>query len=152
MKKEFFYLLLLFLFSGSFFAQNEANMQRSDKINALRVAFLTEKMDLSSNESERFWPIYNDQKKDLKALRQEYKPSKKPERMNNNEALEFLERQVELEGKILALKEQYIQRYIDVIPATKLVMLRPAEGEFNKMVLNRVKNQMQPANRKRKMN
>ena len=33
--------------------------QRGEKIEALRIAFITNKLALTSTESEKFWPIYN---------------------------------------------------------------------------------------------
>ena len=50
-------LLLLFLsFSLSIFAQDQT---KRDRIKALKVSFLTTELNLSSEESAKFWPIYN---------------------------------------------------------------------------------------------
>ena len=41
----------------------------NDKIEASKIAFFTQKLDLSANEAKIFWPIYNDYQKEQGALR-----------------------------------------------------------------------------------
>ena len=45
--------------------------QGDDKIEAAKVAFFTQKLDLSSEEAKIFWPIYNDYQKEQGALRRD---------------------------------------------------------------------------------
>ena len=113
MKKEIISLLTLLLFVISGLAQNEMKPERNDKINALRVAFLTEKMDLNSEESAKFWPIYNQRKKELESLRKEYRPAKRPERMNEEEALAFMEEKWEEMLPQYPFDYTYVEENID---------------------------------------
>ena len=145
--------LVLILLTGSITtAQNNKQRDREDKIHAYRIAFLTEKMDLNITEAEKFWPVYNEMKKETEVLRKSFKPEKRPQNMNDEEALAFLERQLDFDESLLRLKRNYLPKLLNVVPAHKLARMKQAEMEFNKMVLNRVKNQMQPNNRKRQMN
>ncbi len=57
--------LLLFLTVASF-AQDRPDRE---KIKALKVAFITERLDLSSKEAQLFWPIYNEQGSKMEDLR-----------------------------------------------------------------------------------
>ena len=52
MKK--FIIPLLLLISIHTFAQS-----KKDKIKALKVAFLTERLELTQEEAQKFWPVYN---------------------------------------------------------------------------------------------
>ncbi len=53
-------LPLLFLFvSFSFYAQGESMKEKREKIKALKVAFFTTELDFTTNEAEKFWPLYN---------------------------------------------------------------------------------------------
>ena len=56
------------LISGLSIAQGN-----NDKIDAYRVAFLTQELQLSSDEAQKFWPIYNDIKDDRDKLYEEKK-------------------------------------------------------------------------------
>ena len=54
-------LLLSFLLTQSYFAiaQDDGDDKETDDIKAVRVAFMTDKLKLSSDEAQRFWPVYN---------------------------------------------------------------------------------------------
>lgn len=45
--------------------------ERNNEIESYRIAYLTQKLDLSSEEAKIFWPIYNDWQKEQDALRKE---------------------------------------------------------------------------------
>src|SRR5574340_591376 len=65
------YLLLFLVLIGSIpiaRSQNEPN-PKSEKIQALKIAFITQKLQLTSSEAEKFWPIYNEYENEINALR-----------------------------------------------------------------------------------
>ncbi len=62
-------IALFILLPGLSFAQGPG--QRDDKIEAAKVAFFTQKLDLSSEEAKIFWPIYNDYQKEQNTLRRD---------------------------------------------------------------------------------
>jgi len=49
--------------------QRPNNFKNNDKIKALKTAFITEALDLSPKEAEKFWPIYNIYDKKIMELR-----------------------------------------------------------------------------------
>ncbi|MEB8347550.1 hypothetical protein OO010_15985, partial [Flavobacteriaceae bacterium KMM 6898] len=59
-------LVLLLLITVVSFAQDRPDRE---KIKALKVAFITERLDLSSKEAQLFWPIYNEHEANMDALR-----------------------------------------------------------------------------------
>ena len=58
MKKNNLTLLLLFLFSIISYAQPRIKEKR-EQIKALKVAFITNELSLTSEEAAAFWPLYN---------------------------------------------------------------------------------------------
>ena len=44
--------------------------QAQDRIRALKVAFITDKLKLTPEESEKFWPVYNQYEAEQKRIRQ----------------------------------------------------------------------------------
>ena len=56
-KKLFPYLFLLL--SVITYGQNERLKEKRDQIKAMKVAFLTTELNLTSIEAEKFWPVYN---------------------------------------------------------------------------------------------
>ena len=56
--KKLYPILFLFL-SFNFYAQGERFKEKREQIKAMKVAFLTTELNLTSSEAEKFWPIYN---------------------------------------------------------------------------------------------
>ncbi|HVK49362.1 MAG TPA: hypothetical protein VM488_15990, partial [Pseudobacter sp.] len=61
MKHIFTILAAFFVITFSANAQEERKTQREPgaKIEALKIAFFTRKLDLSTEEAQKFWPVYN---------------------------------------------------------------------------------------------
>ena len=68
MKKFLYIFIFLFLSNYLCVAQTES---RSEKIEALKIAFITKELNLSPEEAQRFWPVYNNYIQELKKVRQE---------------------------------------------------------------------------------
>lgn len=97
---------------------------KKEKIQAMKVAYLTTELDLNIEESQAFWPVYNEvQEKEL-ALREKQAKSFKrmnedSEKMTDKELekllIEIANTHIELE----TLHRDYIDDYIKVIGARK---------------------------------
>ncbi|MBQ0741530.1 sensor of ECF-type sigma factor, partial [Aquimarina celericrescens] len=59
-------IYVIFIYSG-IFAQNGSR----EKIKAFKIAYITEKLNLSSKEAQEFWPIYNNHEEIIENLRKE---------------------------------------------------------------------------------
>ena len=64
-------LILLFYCAGFNAYAQEHN--KHERIKALKVSFITEKLELSATEAEKFWPIYNTYDSQIHDLRHEEK-------------------------------------------------------------------------------
>ncbi len=65
-------ILLLAFFTGlNYFCY--AQPGRGEKLEALKVAFITKELNLTSVEAQKFWPVYNGYFDELKKARQENK-------------------------------------------------------------------------------
>jgi hypothetical protein len=134
-------ILLLFCNFSKGFAQSE-----KDKLEVLRVNFISKEIELTANESEKFWPVYNEYNDKVKAvkrnLRQSYKRKKEPLSEADAEELHVLEiqsRQAELD-----LYKQYSEKIKNIIGIKKLVKLRLAEEEFKRQIINTIKEKNEP--------
>ena len=52
-------ILILLLASFSLVAQGKKMMEKKEEIDALKVAFITNNLALTTSEAEKFWPVYN---------------------------------------------------------------------------------------------
>lgn len=98
--------------------------QRADKIEALRVAFISQQLDLTPAEAQKFWPVYNQYHADVKALRQNFKM---PEGQNPN-----AEQQLDFEQKKLDLKKKYKVQFEGCLGKEKVNRLYGLEDDFRK--------------------
>ena len=57
-------------------SRNYQQRPNTERVKAVRVALLTEKMSLSTEEAEKFWPVYNDYEKEQKMIREKFQPNK----------------------------------------------------------------------------
>jgi Spy/CpxP family protein refolding chaperone len=142
MNIKFFLPILLLLFSFNFYAQGERMKEKKEQIKALKVAFITTELDLTTNEAEKFWPIYNTfDDKQFELRHQKMKTFMR--RMNNasldkmteKEANTFLTQMEDTEEELFLLRKKFMQNLKGIFPAVKIIKLRKAEEDFNRKLL-----------------
>ncbi|MBK9270195.1 MAG: hypothetical protein IPM48_01235 [Saprospiraceae bacterium] len=130
----------------SLYAQSEKmeNVQGKDdaleKLEARRAAFITTRLNLSTEESTKFWPIYNEysrQKSDLRKSKRNYR--KNQSNNNQTDPRKEIDDQLAFDEKELAIKKAYYEKFAAVLPAAKLAKLEGAEREFNQEVLKKLR-------------
>jgi hypothetical protein len=113
------------------------------RIEAMKVAFITEKTGLSPEQAQQFWPMYNEYQDAQKAIRNKYPVNRNIEQLSD-EALEAqMLRNFEREQELLDLKKTYFEKMQAVISLRQIALLNMAEQEFNKEVLRRMMNLQQ---------
>ena len=129
-------LFSLFFCNGHYLAQTQ-----KDKVEEIRVNFISEQLKLTTNESEKFWPVYNEYNDKVKAvrknLRQNYK--KAPAELSDKEAEELYQLDLQSKQAENDLYKQYTEKIKAIIGAKKVVKLRIAEEEFKRKVLIAIK-------------
>ena len=113
-----------------------------ERMESMRVAFLTNRLDLTTDESTRFWPVYNEYSRKRMELRRDMFDQKRDHRrreLSDEESRKALDEQFSIQEKELALKKNYYEKFKGILPAQKLAKLEPAEMEFNQEVIRRLK-------------
>ncbi len=136
MKKLFCLAVLGMMMVQAAFAQPQ-NERRDEKIKAYRAAVFTQVLNLTSEEAEAFWPIYNDflDKKDDMNI----KPGKDLDSMTDAELEEQLKRHFENRQREIDLEKEMVQKLRKVLPIRKLAKLPRAEREFRESVVKKAK-------------
>jgi len=129
MKKIFTILCLSFLMASQI-----AKAQQPDtKFESLRVAFITDYVQLTPDESQKFWPVYNQYRGELKSLRKQYMASDRDE-----EDPGFADRKIEYAQKKLDIQKKYRPQLEQVIGAKKYSLLLGAEDKFKQELLRNI--------------
>lgn len=139
MKKSIFILLL-------FLSLNAIAQGRGEKIKALKVAFITERLDLTPEEAQKFWPIYNAYEENERKLRMETFEERKElnvETLSEAEANDIIDNFTKAENERHQLKQQFIKDIRKVLPAKKVILLKKVEDDFKRQMLEQFKKRRQ---------
>lgn len=122
------------------------------KIQAARVAYITDQLALTPEEAEKFWPIYrefSEKRKNLRSQLRDNRQNAEPGKSapENDEAL--VARQLEIKQQELNLEKDYSARLLKVISAQKLRTLPDAERRFRQMVLEQIQRRQLQRERQR---
>lgn len=130
-------LLAGLLFSAQIFAQKKPDW---DKIKALKVAFITEHMELTSKEAEAFWPIYNKYEDERNALRERehneiHDKMREMDGFSEKEAGILLNAYLVLEEEEEELDRAFLKKLSNVITAKKTLLLLRTEKDFKRQLI-----------------
>ncbi len=114
----------------------EFNGQAAERIKSMRIAFMTNKLGLTTEESQKFWPIYNEYEQKQKQIRRKYNQSKNINLMNDTEVEKFVDSRFLMEQELLDLKRQYFTNLKDAISIRQIANIGKAEREFKTVILN----------------
>ncbi|MCK0178223.1 sensor of ECF-type sigma factor [Flavobacteriaceae bacterium S0862] len=137
MKKIITPLLLLIICFSSYAQRDRKEMQ--EKIKAQKVAFITDKLDLTSNEAQKFWPVYNAFEEKTNQIRRsdlyKIRSAMKKENLTEKEAQDILVKFMAVEEKMHNAKQQLIKDLGNVISPQKIIKLKIAEDAFNRKLM-----------------
>lgn len=132
-------LILILSLSISSFAQDK---NRQERIKALKIAFITEQLQLTETEAQNFWPIYNAFEAENQKIRKETRGKFRKvdfESMSDKEAKEHLEDWMATEEKKHKLRQQFSKDLFKVLPAKKIIKLKATEDAFNRRMMEQFK-------------
>lgn len=139
MKRKFIGLILsMFLISSIGVAQKD-KFKVQEKIKARRIAFITEKLQLTPDEAQVFWPLFNDFQEKRQGINKTYRRKANFDLMSDEEVVKHVDQQLEKEEKMLALKKEFIGELKTVLPIRKVAMLPRAEKRFKEWMLTQIK-------------
>ena len=114
MKKIIVSILLFILTTGMVMSQDGDNKQDGGKLKAYQIAFLTKKLNLTPEEAQRFWPVFNKYEDEIRTIRQQ-----------NRQAPE-----VEVEEKMLNVRKKYYDEFSRVLNKERADRVFKADREF----------------------
>lgn len=133
-------ILALFVVSGVF-AQGKWR-EKKEQVKTLKVAFITDELKLTTDEAEKFWPVYNQFEDRQFELRREkldaYKKRLKEDtldKMTDKEAATLLNQMEASEDELHQLRKKLIADLRSILPPLKIIKLKKAEEDFNKKLL-----------------
>ena len=121
------FILIIALFFGSFSMANAQHdrEERTEKVQALKIAFITQKLELTTEEAQKFWPVYNRYEAEIRQMI-----------MDNRAGGDAIDN----EEKLLNVKKKYRTEFTKVIGPNKTSTLFNSEKEFRGVLMRQLKN------------
>jgi hypothetical protein len=147
---SFILILALLMQANPVNAQQDKNKDgqhgaNREKMEAQRVAFITQKLDLTPDEAKVFWPVYNEYDSKRHDLMKSFRGSGDYHRddldkLTETEATQILDNQIIEAQTFLDLRKEYHAKFKSVLPAVKILKLYDAERQFQKMLMEKMHN------------
>ncbi len=144
-------LLICFLWAGATMAQTTVN----EKIEARKIALITQKLELTPEQAERFWPIYNEFSQKRREILRDFNQARQgfdPQSATEEETRRMVDMGLRVKEQRLNLERDYSERMRQVITDRQLLNLRRAEEDFKQMLLKRMRERRQQAQQNRERN
>ncbi|MEO8148465.1 MAG: hypothetical protein ABI723_12545 [Bacteroidia bacterium] len=112
---------------------------KDDKIQSMKIAFLTQRLDLTPEEAQKFWPVFNQFESEMKTLRGNKKDASADfDSMNDNDAEKFVDDELVRRQKELDVLKKYHAQFKQVLPIRKVGKLYTAQEDFKRELLKRL--------------
>ncbi|GJM34203.1 MAG: hypothetical protein DHS20C18_32040 [Saprospiraceae bacterium] len=113
--------------------------QPGNRVRAARVAYITERLGLTSEQSEKFWAVQRKFEEEKTQLRRKHTYQRSFDQMTDEEAESAIMARFAMEEELLALKKVYYKKLKEVVPPRKIALLPRAEREFKQMIIKQIK-------------
>jgi Spy/CpxP family protein refolding chaperone len=137
-------ILLLIAISIASLAQpnrkkNPNRQEQLEKVHAVKVSYLSDRLKLTSKQAEQFWPVYNEYESEMQEIRKKYfQKYKDADKKNDEVARNLIDDNLDFQQDALNIKRKYKERFLSVISSEQLVKLNASEKEFNKLIQHRL--------------
>lgn len=119
-----------------------------DRIRSLKIAFITEKVDLTPDEATKFWPVYNAHQDKMQALRKDMRMERMEARnnwddMSDKEVESMIDGLLDTREKEVQLEKEFHTQVKKILPIRKVAKLYRAEHEFRTMIIEKLRDRRQ---------
>lgn len=138
-------LFMLCIFTRVAFAQESGDLpEKKENIESMKIAFITKKLDLTPQEAQQFWPVYNQYNDKAKELRKKRRQDNREARLNfdeltDKEVEQVINNDMACRQKELDLQKEYHEKFKAVLPIKKVAKLYAAEEQFKIVLINKLK-------------
>ena len=125
MKKIYILIVLIGLAAFAKAQEELPSEKKQQDIEALKVAFISKELELTPDEAQKFWPVYNQYAKELKTT-------------IKGDA-DVLDR----DEKVLNLRKRYRDQFTKVLGQNRMNRVFNSEGRFRQLLIKSIRDQNQ---------
>jgi hypothetical protein len=139
------YIIILTLFLSAFQSFGQHSKESREKIKALKAAFLTQELELSAIEAQKFWPIYHKHEEKLHFFRDKGRSGiknkiKEAGDLNNleeSDAKKLVLLKLDLEKQVVAEKTAFISEIAAFLDYKKIMKIYISERKFARKLMQK---------------
>ncbi|WP_131535717.1 hypothetical protein [Pedobacter nototheniae] len=140
--KNLFFAALLLLLPTMLWAQRP----KGEEIESLKIAYFTQKLDLSPDEAKIFWPIYNEMQREQNDLRKErmqkmisFRKTDEIDNLSDAQVQSLITSEFDFKQRDLNLDKKYYNKLKSSLPIKVVGKFYRAQEGFKRELLNRYK-------------
>ncbi len=142
MKKVVIVLLIILMLPVIRVAAQNPNLE---KLNNYKIGFFTKKLNLTSEEAEKFWPVYNEYQGkrnliQLEKLKINRNFNQNGSTLSDNQLVEMGDKYVDCLVQESALAVAFHKKLREVLSPSKVIMYYQAENQYKAQLLNELQN------------
>lgn len=137
--------LMLVLLCSITIAQPPGDGPRQDKeeyIRTQKIAFISTELALTTEEAEKFWPVYNEYDAKMEEIRKErrgyMKQLKSMTDLSDDDAYTYTEKLLDCDAREAAVRKEYLSKFADVVGKKKAARVFMAEEKFKHELLKTI--------------
>ena len=138
-------LIVSVLLSLNTVAQNtQTKSEKEQEIKFQKIAFFTDKIGLTPEEAQVFWPVYNEywaKKNKIISDRKEKMTyfSENSDKLSNEEIEKYADSYIHYETELSDLLCEYHKKFKEILPIEKVMKIYLADYEFKAILLKRIR-------------
>jgi len=133
----------LLVFSLVVYSQDGGNQ----RIDNAKIGLITNRLNLTTEQSQQFWPVYNEfdgKKKDIRKQMRKLIVETNTLTTSDDKILANIKETLNLQQKEVDLEREYMTKFLKVINVRQLAELYKAEQMFTQMLIQRLNKNQRP--------
>ena len=138
---KLFHVLSAFMFFiCAMHGQRPYDKESIEKIRSMKIAYLTDQLDISADEAKLFWPVYEDFEKKMDMLHsKEWSLIENNQSSDDVKSKETLVQLLQIEEDECRLKKEYLKKINDILGTQRLLRLKKFERDFKRELLRKMR-------------
>lgn len=144
-------IIVTFLFLMPFLVSAQGGGDRRKEIESYKIAFLTQKLELSAEEAKVFWPIYTDWQREQEELRRErsqkmisFRKISEIEELSDSQVQTLIMNDFNMRQREINLDRRYYSKLRESLPIKVIGKFYRAQEAFKKDLLSKYRNGGRP--------
>lgn len=139
-------ILLLTIFT-TIISNAQRTGEKKEQLKSLKIAYITTELSLTSDESIKFWPVFNafeNKQQEIRSLKTKSYINKMSDedldKMTDKDANNLLSQLESTEDDLFQNRKKLITNLKNILSPTKILKLKRAEDNFGKKLLQQYRN------------